>query len=36
VTIVRASAESYCVESVIGPSAARKAGPAGDIESGRC
>jgi hypothetical protein len=36
VTIVRASASSYCVQSTVGSTTYHKEGPAGDIVSGPC
>ncbi len=34
--IADASAQTYCVQSAVGPTAVHKAGPASDIVDGRC
>ena len=36
VNVVRATAASYCIQSVVGQATYKKAGPAADITSGAC
>ncbi len=36
ITVVRATAASYCIQSVVGQATYKKGGPAADITSGAC